>query len=96
MKALMNTLMLSCTKATQLIEKKSVEGLSTTENLRLSMHTAMCNACKQYQQQSILLNKAIYNQLNTYPESISENNLHLGSHARQRIQKEIENDLKKY
>jgi hypothetical protein len=96
MKALMNTLMLSCTKATGLIEKKSLDGLSGTENIRLSMHTAMCNACKQYQRQSILLNKAIVNHLYAPPDWLTEKNLKLGSHARLRMQNEIEKNTGKY
>lgn len=96
MKALMNTLMLSCTKATGLIEKKTLEGLSFTENMRLSMHTAMCNACKQYHRQSILLNRAISIQMNAPPETFSKKNIRLGIQARQRIQEDIEKNLRKY
>ena len=91
----MNTLMLSCTKATGLIEKKSIDGLSSTENLMLSMHTTMCNACKQYQKQSNLLNKAISNQLSSLSDNYSEKKLALQSDTRHRIQEEIERILKK-
>lgn len=52
MKKLMNFLMLSCKKATELIEKKSVFGLSWKENIQLKVHTKMCDACSHYQKQS--------------------------------------------
>lgn len=91
----MNKMMLSCTKATELIEKNAFDGLSTTENIRLSMHTTMCYACKQYQKQSILLNKAISNHLNSFSFSFTEKKIHLESQAKQRIQREIENHLEK-
>ncbi|MBI5857583.1 MAG: hypothetical protein HZB42_08015 [Sphingobacteriales bacterium] len=52
MKKLMNYLMLSCKKATELIEKKSLFGLSWKENIQLKVHTKMCNACSTYQKQS--------------------------------------------
>lgn len=86
--------MLSCDKATTLIEKKSGDKLSCGENLQLKMHTAMCGACKQYQRQSVLLNEAIKNHLTNIDQQFSENNLHLETAARQRIQSEIENHSK--
>lgn len=52
MKELMNYLMLSCQKATELIEKKSFIGLDWKENMQLKAHTALCNACSNYQKQS--------------------------------------------
>jgi UDP-2,3-diacylglucosamine pyrophosphatase LpxH len=52
MKRLMNFLMLSCKKATELIETKSIFGLSWKENIQLKAHTKMCNACSIYQKQS--------------------------------------------
>ena len=95
MKAIMHTIMLSCTKATELIEKKSMDGLTLTDNIRLSMHTAMCSACKQYAKQSLLLNSAISQQLNEAPENKTKNKSLLESQARERIQKELEKTLKK-
>lgn len=48
----MNYLMLSCKRATELIEKKSILGLSWKENVQLKVHTKMCDACSHYQKQS--------------------------------------------
>lgn len=59
MKKLMHKLFLSCLKATELIEKKLQVKLSFREKLQLSMHKMMCDACSQYEKQSILLEKGI-------------------------------------
>lgn len=62
----MNYLMLSCKRATELIEKKSILGLSWKEDVQLKMHTKMCDACSHYQKQSkeidTLLEKYIHNE----------------------------------
>jgi hypothetical protein len=90
MKGLMNKMMLSCEKATLLIEKKSGEKLRSTENFQLKMHTAMCKACKQYQRQSMFLNDAITRHLLDFDLAFSPGKLHLETAARIRIQSEIE------
>lgn len=59
MKKLMHTLMLSCLKATELIEKQFVVKLSTSEKIRLAMHKSMCAACKNYEKQSQFIDKAL-------------------------------------
>jgi hypothetical protein len=61
-----NVLMISCKKATELIEKKSVvTELTFGEKLQLRMHTAMCKACTNYQKQSIFIDNALkYNSTN--------------------------------
>lgn len=57
--------MLSCKRATELIEKKSILGLSWRENVQLKVHTKMCDACSHYQKQSKeidnLLEKHLHN-----------------------------------
>jgi predicted anti-sigma-YlaC factor YlaD len=89
----MHKMMLSCEKATTLIEIKLEDKLSCTQNLQLKMHTAMCSACKQYQRQSTLLNDAIKKHITDIDQQFPENNLHLETAARQRIQGEIEKSL---
>jgi hypothetical protein len=46
--AAMNKLMLSCKKATELIEKKEVVGLSFIEKAQLKLHLSMCKVCASY------------------------------------------------
>ena len=62
--------MLSCKKATELIEKKSLVGLSWKENVRLRMHTTMCDGCTAYQKQSRLLDKLLQYHI-TEPTSVN-------------------------
>ena len=59
MKKLMHTLLLSCLKATELIEKKFHFKLSFRERLQLKMHKSMCKACRMYEKQSSVLNEAL-------------------------------------
>lgn len=52
---IMNKLMLSCQTATGLMEKKHRARLAFGEKMQLAFHTAMCDACRRYEQQSRLL-----------------------------------------
>ena len=51
--------MYSCKKATEMVEKKSVVGLSFSESLKLKLHMFICKACKTYQKQSELIDAFI-------------------------------------
>ena len=66
MKKLMNYLMLSCKKATELIEKKSLLTLSSKGNIQLKVHTKMCDTCTNYQKQSkeidVILEKHVHDE----------------------------------
>ena len=62
--------MLSCKKASALIDKKSLFGLSRKEKVMLKMHTAFCDACTAYQKQSKLIDKILH----THIHSDSEEN----------------------
>jgi hypothetical protein len=44
--------MISCLKATELIEKKSMMPLSWIEQIKLKIHLRLCDPCKHYAQQS--------------------------------------------
>lgn len=58
-KKIMNTLFLSCLKASELIEKKMHVKLSFTERMQLKAHKMMCDACTLYEKQSLILEKGI-------------------------------------
>ncbi len=58
-KKLMNILMLSCRKATELIEKRIYFKLSKKEEIQLKIHTSVCKACSAYEKQSIELNNIL-------------------------------------
>jgi len=59
MKKLMHIFFLSCLKATELIEKKFHVKLSFKEQLQLSLHKMMCDACSMYEKQSAILEKGM-------------------------------------
>ena len=55
MNRIIKILVPSCKKATALIDKKLVSGLSIRETVALKLHTSMCDFCTQYEKQSALL-----------------------------------------
>lgn len=63
MNTLKNWILLSCLKATELIEKRLHFGLSFRERLALRLHVSMCKACQQYEKQSLFLDKELARQL---------------------------------
>lgn len=71
MSSIMNKLMLSCLKATELVEKKSAFKLSAIENIQLKAHVSMCNACKEYQKQSSLMDTFFKNHLHSNKEELN-------------------------
>jgi hypothetical protein len=73
MKKLMNKVMLSCKKATELIDKRTVVKLTIKEEVMLWMHTGMCTACTAYQKQS----KVIDHLLHKHIEQADEQNVPL-------------------
>ncbi len=65
MKKLMNVFMLSCKKATELIEKKLCFKLNIVESVQLLVHTSMCHACKTYEKQSKVIDNVLQKNINT-------------------------------
>jgi hypothetical protein len=69
MKKLMNFLMLSCRKASALIDKRSLFGLSMKERLMLRVHTGMCDFCREYKKQSGMLDQFLHQHLHAGDET---------------------------
>lgn len=61
----MNAMMLSCVKATQLLEMKEYVPLSFIQTMQLHMHTTMCSGCRNYMKQSRLIDELIEKNFNT-------------------------------
>lgn len=61
----MNVMMLSCVKATKLLEMKEHVPLSFLKTMQLHMHTAMCSGCRNYGKQSRLINGLLQKNYNT-------------------------------
>ena len=56
---LMNVMMLSCVKATELMELKEQAPLSFIKSMQLRMHVALCSGCRNYMKQSVLIDKLL-------------------------------------
>ncbi len=56
-------MMLSCRKATELIEKKEHFRLNILERIQLRLHTTMCQACQQYEKQDQQINTLLKEEL---------------------------------
>ncbi len=54
-----NLLMLSCKKASELIEKRTVVQLTFFEKIRLKAHTQMCDLCAEYEKQSQTIDEGL-------------------------------------
>ncbi len=58
----MNMLMLSCRKATELMDKKANLDLKPVERFQLFLHTSMCDACTLYEKQGQFLERLLRRQ----------------------------------
>ena len=58
-------MMLSCVKATELMEMKEYVSLGFLKTMQLHMHTAMCSGCRNYMKQSRLIDELIKKNFNT-------------------------------
>lgn len=91
MKKLMNIIVLSCRKATLLIEKSHNEPLSFIDKAQLSMHLKICDKCSGYQKQSLLIEKI----LQANHQNLSNlTDFKLSDTSKSRIQKAIDDKVK--
>jgi hypothetical protein len=68
---LKHMLLYSCKKASELIDKKSFIRLSVKEKVMLLIHTSICDGCKQYNQQSKIIDNILKGHLqNSNPEQV--------------------------
>lgn len=92
MKRLMNLIVLSCRKATFLIEKSHDKPLSIFDSLQLSMHLKICDKCAGYQKQSLLIDSVLKNNSKNFSSPTS---FKLSDTSKSRIQKAVDDNLKK-
>ena len=57
--------MLSCIKATALMEQKEVMPLSLGQKIQLQLHISMCSGCRNYMKQTALINKLLNKTFNS-------------------------------
>ncbi len=55
----MHWLMLSCKRATQLMEKKMHFGLSPIEKMQLKLHKKACKYCTAYEKQNEIIDQVL-------------------------------------
>ena len=71
--------MLSCRKATEMIEKKLLTKLSFKEKVQLKMHKSICDACTAYEKQSKNMDELFYKHFKnidtTLPETTTNEDL---------------------
>ncbi len=84
MASIKNALILSCKKATELIEKKNLAGLDPMQNMQLSLHLMMCKACKEYEKQSTILDQLISMNMKNNIQKMQEKS-HLDSELKKSI-----------
>ncbi|MEZ4805691.1 MAG: hypothetical protein R2852_09470 [Bacteroidia bacterium] len=76
----MSTLMISCRKASELVEKNNFEPLSFSDKMKLKIHTHICKTCTAYGQQSQLLEQLL--------------NEHFGEHSSKYVNQANNEELK--
>ena len=78
--------MLSCKKASSLIEKQSTDKLSFQEGIQLKAHTLFCKTCSSYQVQSKALDSSLSKWVKTKKE---QSDVKLSEEMKSNILKEI-------
>jgi hypothetical protein len=73
MRNIIRRLFLSCHLASKLIEKNQIGRLSYKEEVQLKIHKMMCEACRNYEKQSVFISKLLekqykYEDEKHYPE----------------------------
>ena len=88
----MHLAILSCKKATFLIEKSQVRRLSFLQRLQLKMHLKICDGCFNYQRQSRLIEGLLKS---AHTDFSTPTGFKLSEKSKSLIQKKIEENLKK-
>lgn len=61
MKGFAAKILLTCQKATELVEKKQHKKTSLKENIQLKLHLWICKACAIYEKQSKIIQRFLQN-----------------------------------
>lgn len=83
--------MLSCKKATELIEKKLLIKLSFRERAQLKMHKSLCDACTAYEKQSKLMDELIGNRIYEDSDGLKSNEVDENEELKKKILDKLEN-----
>lgn len=88
----MNWMVLSCKRATLLLEQSRHQPLSLLGRMQLSIHLKLCENCTRYEKQSLFVETTIKANLNSL---LTLSGYKLSDRAKSGIQKEIDNYLNK-
>ncbi len=69
LKKILVFLMFSCKKATELINKNELIGLSLSEKIILLHHNTICRTCNHYQKKSAIIENIITKSFNEIPDN---------------------------
>jgi hypothetical protein len=92
MKKLMQLLLLSCKRATELIEKKLLTKLSFREKVQLTMHKSMCDACTAYEKQSKLIDELLSTHIHKEVDGIKSDAIVENEDLKKKILEKIEKE----
>ena len=81
----------NCKKATFLIDKKNLEGISFLQHMELRIHLAGCSICRLYQKQSQAIDKLVDNFYHTNTST----EFALDEEFKEFLEKAISKELKK-
>jgi hypothetical protein len=81
----------NCKRATFLIEKKLVDGLTLREKLELRIHLYGCSVCRVFDKQSAIINKMVQQLF----RSSNNADVHLDDTFKQELQQRIDVELNK-
>ena len=74
----------NCKKATFLIEKQQVEGITTKEESELEYHLTICEMCRVYKKQSSVITRFVKNIV-----GVGKSELKLDDRFKEELQKQI-------
>lgn len=80
-------MIITCKKATELIEKKDIFGLSKKEAFSLNVHTFLCKTCKKYEK----LSEELDHTLRNFFSSQTEEELTLSPEKKEEIKNKLKN-----
>lgn len=85
MQKIMNMMVNSCKKTSELIDKQQLTKLTAKEKMQLQVHKSMCKTCTAYEHQS----KVIDNIINKWFKGNSKTNVKLPEERKNKILDEI-------
>ncbi|MDO8993803.1 hypothetical protein [Daejeonella sp.] len=85
----LNAIAYNCRKATFLIEKQNLSGITIKQQYELKFHLAGCSVCQLFQQQSLLIDKMVKKHFFTEEEDLPK----LDNNFKQNLEKRIESEL---